>query len=108
MKVIMFLGLLLFETSAFGQKFDYIWITGDDNQTSDTTYGGGILDFNFNPPKASYHYREQNMFTTNSSICDTARYRKLRVQNNEGWYLHQPAATDDAVNKSGEKSEGAE
>jgi Secretion system C-terminal sorting domain len=72
MKVIMFLGLLLFETSAFGQKFDYIWITGDDNQTSDTTYGGGILDFNFNPPKANYHYRDHNMFTTNSSFCDTA------------------------------------
>ncbi|HAD13346.1 MAG TPA: hypothetical protein DCF33_13025 [Saprospirales bacterium] len=72
MKVIIVFGLLLLKTIAFGQKFDHIWITGDDNQTSDTTYGGGLLDFNFSPPKASYHYREHNMYTTNSSICDSA------------------------------------
>ena len=30
------------------------------------------LDFNFNPPKASYHYREHDMFTTNSSMCDSS------------------------------------
>jgi len=71
MKLIIIMGLLLFETAVFGQKFDYIWITGDDNQTSDTTYGGGLLDFNFSPPKTSYHYREHNMFTTNSSMCDS-------------------------------------
>ncbi len=63
--------LFLFPVFMFGQKFDYIWITGDDNQTLDTTYGGSILDFNYYPPKASYHYREHNMFTTNSSICDS-------------------------------------
>jgi len=71
MKLIIILGLLLIETAVFGQKFDNVWITGDDNQTSDTTYGGGLLDFNFSPPKTSYHYREHNMFTTNSSMCDS-------------------------------------
>jgi len=64
--------LCVSQISLFAQKFDQIWVVGNENQTFDTTYGGGILDFNFNTPKASYHYREQNMFTTNSSICDTA------------------------------------
>ncbi len=64
--------LCVSQISLFAQKFDQVWVVGNENQTFDTTYGGGILDFNFNPPKASYHYREQNMFTTNSSICDTA------------------------------------
>jgi len=68
------LGILfgvILHLAAFAQKHDYIWITGDDNQTSDTTYGGSLIDFNFNPPKTSYHYREHNMYTTNSSICDS-------------------------------------
>ena len=54
------------------QKFDFVWVMGDDNQPTDTTHGGGLLDFNFSPPKASYQYRENNLRTTNSSICDTA------------------------------------
>ncbi len=66
-----FLCLYLTFFAASAQKFDYIWVTGDNNQISDTTYGGGLLDFNFSPPKASYHYREHNMFLTNSSICDS-------------------------------------
>ena len=64
--------LLIFPVFAYSQKHDYVWITGDDNQTLDTTYGGSLIDFNFNPVKATYNYREQNMFTTNSSICDSA------------------------------------
>jgi len=64
--------LCVSQISLFAQNFDQIWVVGNENQTFDTTYGGGILDFNFSPPKASYHYREHNMFTTNSSICDTA------------------------------------
>ena len=72
MKKILFLYFCLSAYTALAQKFDYVWITGDDNQTFDTTYGGSLLDFNFYPPKATYHFREQNMFTTNSSICDAA------------------------------------
>ncbi len=60
---------MTFQVSA--QKFDYVWVMGRENQTFDTTHGGGLLDFNFSPPKASYHYREHNMFLTNSSICDS-------------------------------------
>ncbi len=63
--------LLIFPVFAYSQKHDYVWITGDDNQTLDTTYGGSLIDFNFNPVKATYNYRELNMFTTNSSICDS-------------------------------------
>jgi hypothetical protein len=54
------------------QKHDYIWVTGDDNQLVDTTYGGSTINFNSNPALAYYNYRELNLFTTNSSICDTA------------------------------------
>jgi hypothetical protein len=73
MKYTMFL-LTLFLSIDFlsAQKFDHVWIIGDDNQTLDTTYGGTTIDFNFSPPKAKYHFRSQNMYTTNSSICDTA------------------------------------
>ena len=72
MKRFFIIGFYLLPFLAIAQKEDYVWITGDDNQLLDTTYGGGLLDFTFNPPKASYHYREHNMFTTNSSICDSA------------------------------------
>ena len=64
--------VILFPILAFAQKEDYIWLMGRENQTFDTTHGGGILDFNFTPPKASYHYREHDMFLTNSSMCDSS------------------------------------
>jgi len=54
------------------QKFDHVWITGNQNDPSNPILGGGLLDFNFSPPQTSYHYRELNMYTTNSSICDSA------------------------------------
>lgn len=72
MKRTLLLTFFILTQILHAQKHDYIWITGDDNQTHDTTYGGSLLDFNFNPVKASYHYRDLNMFTTNSSICDSA------------------------------------
>ncbi|HAD14022.1 MAG TPA: hypothetical protein DCF33_16480 [Saprospirales bacterium] len=71
MKNVFILWLSLSASIASAQKFDNIWILGDDNQTFDTTHGGSLLDFNFSPPKSSYHYREHNMYTTNSSICDS-------------------------------------
>jgi len=72
MKYLTFLLLLLCPHIVQAQKHDYVWITGDDNQSLDTTYGGSLLDFNFSPVKVKYNYREHNMFTTNSSICDSA------------------------------------
>jgi hypothetical protein len=54
------------------QKHDYVWVVGDDNQLSDTTYGGSTLDFKQTPPNAYYNYRESNFRTCNASICDTA------------------------------------
>lgn len=56
----------------YGQKHDYVWVTGDDNQLLDTTYGGSTIDFNFNPVNVYFNYRELNMYVCNSSICDTA------------------------------------
>ena len=71
MKKVFILWLSLSASIVSAQKFDNIWIMGDDNQTFDTTHGGSLLDFNFTPPKAEYHYREHNLYTTNSSICDS-------------------------------------
>ena len=72
MKYRVILFAVCLSTVLHAQKFDYVWVMGRENQTFDTTHGGSLLDFNFRPPKASYHYREHNMFTTNSSICDSA------------------------------------
>lgn len=54
------------------QKEDYIWIIGDSNTPNTTSHGGIIIDFNYPSPKATYRYREVNMFVCNSSICDTS------------------------------------
>ena len=71
MKKVFILWLCFSASIISAQKFDYIWIMGDDNQTFDTTHGGSLLDFNLRPPKSEYHYREHNMYSTNSSICDS-------------------------------------
>jgi hypothetical protein len=80
----------------YAQKFDYVWVMGRENQLLDTTFGGGLLDFNFSPPKASYHYREHNMYTTNSSICDSTG--NLLFYTN-GCVI---AGADDAILENGE------
>jgi hypothetical protein len=71
MKLLFFHLFCIFNLTLFAQKHDYIWIMGDDNQLLDSTYGGSLINFNFNPVKSAYNYRKQNMYTTNSSICDT-------------------------------------
>ena len=72
MKNLFFLCFCLTVSTTLAQKFDNVWITGDDNQALDTTYGGTLIDFNFHPPRATYHFRGQNMYSTNSSICDSS------------------------------------
>jgi hypothetical protein len=56
------------------QKHDYVWVTGDDNETADSIlgFGGNLIDFNFIPVKTAFHKRDHNMYTTNASICDTS------------------------------------
>jgi hypothetical protein len=70
MKNILF-ALLLLPQILFAQKHDYVWVTGDDNNLIDTTYGGSLINFNFSPVLAKYNYRKLNMFVCNASICDT-------------------------------------
>jgi len=72
MKNLFFLGFCLTVYTTLAQKFDNVWITGDDNHALDTTYGGTLIDFNFHPLRATYHFRGQNMYSTNSSICDSS------------------------------------
>ena len=62
--------LLVLPQIAFGQKHDYIWLAGDANLLGDTTRGGSIINFHFNPPKTTYNYRELNFRTCNASISD--------------------------------------
>ncbi|MBV6440549.1 MAG: T9SS C-terminal target domain-containing protein [Haliscomenobacteraceae bacterium CHB4] len=54
------------------QKHDYVWVAGDGNTMKTTTHGGMTINFNQNPVDVYYNYREHNLFTTNTSICDTA------------------------------------
>ncbi|MBV6440547.1 MAG: T9SS C-terminal target domain-containing protein [Haliscomenobacteraceae bacterium CHB4] len=89
------ISLLLVQILA-AQKHDYVWITGDNNSLADTTKGGSTIDFNFNPPKVYYNYRELNMFVCNSSICDTAG--KLMFYTN-GCDI---AGSDDEIIENGE------
>jgi hypothetical protein len=72
MKYRILLFAVCLSTLLHAQKFDYVWIIGDNNQTTDTTHGGAIIDFNQMPVKAKYHYRDMNMFVCNVSICDNA------------------------------------
>ncbi|MBL7774867.1 MAG: hypothetical protein JNK89_02645, partial [Saprospiraceae bacterium] len=55
----------------FGQKHDYIWISGDSNTPNTTAHGGIVIDFNQTPVKPYYKYRDLNMFICNASICDS-------------------------------------
>lgn len=54
------------------QKHDFVWVTGDNNGLTDTTYGGSLIDFNFLPRKVSYNFRDLNFRAANTSICDTS------------------------------------
>ncbi|MBP6828040.1 MAG: T9SS type A sorting domain-containing protein [Saprospiraceae bacterium] len=65
-------ALIAIPTVIFSQKYDYIWVTGDNNDPLDTTKGGSVINFHFTPPKKNYDYRELNFRTCNISICDTA------------------------------------
>jgi hypothetical protein len=97
MKLFMLLMMIgYWQGFIYAQKFDYVWVMGRENQLLDTTFGGGLLDFNFSPPKASYHYREHNMYTTNSSICDSTG--NLLFYTN-GCVI---AGADDAILENGE------
>jgi hypothetical protein len=66
--------ILVFLSGGFlsAQKLDYVWVTGNQNNPSDATLGGGLLDFKVSPPQTSYHYRPHNLYVTNSSICDSS------------------------------------
>lgn len=95
MKSIRFV-FFLFPLLCNAQKHDFVWVTGDNNQTFDTTHGGLIIDFNFNPPHKYYNYRELNFRTCNASICDSA--------GNLLFYTNgcSIAGTDDEIIENGE------
>ena len=63
---------ILLPNVVYAQKQDYIWVSGDSNDSSTTEHGGIIIDFNQMPVKSYYKYRKINMFVCNASICDTA------------------------------------
>ena len=72
MKYLLLLPIMSFLTAVYAQKYDHVWIVGDNNQTLDSTHGGAIIDFNQSPVGVKYQYREHNMFMANASICDTS------------------------------------
>ena len=72
MHILFALLLLGLSQLVLAQKHDYIWISGDSNTPATTTHGGITIDFNQKPVNAYYNHRDHNLFTTNSSICDSA------------------------------------
>jgi hypothetical protein len=74
MKSIYIIYFLCSVLPLFSQKHDYVWVSGDDNETADslTGFGGNLIDFNQIPVKTTFHRRKANMYTTNASICDTS------------------------------------
>lgn len=71
MKTLIFLMMIGLGSGAFAQKYDFVWLIGDDNNLMDTTRGGTIIDFNQYPLRVQYHYRATNMSISNGSTCDT-------------------------------------
>jgi hypothetical protein len=72
MKYLIF-AFLIFNgiTSAISQNFDNYWIMGYNTPSSDTTFGGTVLDFNSSPPNIYYQYTDMNFLETNASMCDS-------------------------------------
>ena len=93
---ILLLFALLGHQEVFSQKHDYIWVSGDGNSTTSTNHGGITIDFNQQPPNAYYNYRKHNLFTTNSSICDSSGHLLFYTN---GCVI---AGTDDEVIENGD------
>jgi hypothetical protein len=63
--------MLFFLLTAHGQKHDYIWLMGRNNQTN-PAQAGTTIDFHTTPPDIYYEFREMYFRQANASICDTA------------------------------------
>ena len=67
---IYFLILCPFIIFAQGKR-DYIWLLGGNGQpTSDTSYQGFQIDFNYKPKKIYIKDRALSFSQNNASICD--------------------------------------
>lgn len=66
------LALLLLPLFAFGQKHDYNWLFGYDNNSSDARLGGAVIDFNHNPPKIYPDTRKVDLFHYHCSCSDSS------------------------------------
>ncbi|MBN8685057.1 MAG: T9SS type A sorting domain-containing protein [Chitinophagales bacterium] len=54
------------------QKYDYVWLAGDDNSINNNMHGGILFNFNRTPVTVHYRYREHNFFKSNASISDSS------------------------------------
>lgn len=69
---VLFGTVMLFFQTVYCQKHDFIWVTGDSNDSSTTFHGGALIDFNATDTVLPYYnYRKLNMFLCNASICDS-------------------------------------
>ncbi|NUQ26866.1 MAG: hypothetical protein HUU34_23225, partial [Saprospiraceae bacterium] len=57
--------------AAYSQKYDYVWLMGQNSQMT-IEHSGTIIDFSALPPDISYEFRDMNFLQVNASICDTA------------------------------------
>ncbi|MBX2927131.1 MAG: PKD domain-containing protein [Saprospiraceae bacterium] len=63
--------MFFFLLAAYGQKHDYVWLLGGNNQTM-PEWAGTTIDFYTDPPDLYYEFRQMNYSQANASMCDTA------------------------------------
>ncbi len=71
MKIIITIFFGCFFCTINAQKYDNIWLLGQDSPTN-PDYAGAIMDFNGDSVEVYTFFQELFFFQTNASICDTA------------------------------------
>ncbi len=67
-------------------KRDYIWLLGGNlNPTTDTSYQGFQIDFNYKPLKIYIKDRPQSFTQNNASICDKEGNLLLLIRSADRW-----------------------
>ncbi|MBX2926391.1 MAG: PKD domain-containing protein [Saprospiraceae bacterium] len=63
--------MFFFLLAAYGQKHDYVWLLGGNNQTM-PEWAGTTIDFYTDPPDLYYEFKQMYLRQANASMCDTA------------------------------------
>jgi hypothetical protein len=77
-RCLLYLALCWAVLPSFGQKNDYIWLSGYGNNSPNDTdldgirFGNSIMDFNYSPVNVEYSYYGMPFYKTNVMFCSDA------------------------------------